>query len=117
MKPYEDNVIDFAERLAQGKIEEAVVPEGNEGEFIEWSFSNDKENAAIRQLFHMLYQSVFSNKLGVMHCKRKDSDVVETIIVGVEQTPDGLATWPLAKLLTEEEQENYMAPDGHGNWK
>lgn len=111
----EDNVIDFMERVAQGKIKEAEVPE--DAAFTEWSFSNDKENAAIRQLFHMLYQSVFSNKLGVMHCKRKDSDLVDTVIVGVERTPEGLATWPIAKLLTEEEQENYMAPDGHGNWK
>lgn len=113
----DDNVIDFMERVAQGKIQEATVPKGVEGEFIEWSFSNDKENMAIRQLFHMLYQSVFTNKIGVMHCKRKDKDIIDTIIVGVEQTPEGLATWPIAKLLTEEEQGNYLAPNGRGEYE
>lgn len=109
------NVIDFAERVSKGEIVEAEVPEGTE--MTEWTFSNDKTNHAIRQLFHMLHQSVFVNKLGVMHAKRKDSDLIETLIVGVEVLENGsIATWPIAKLLTEEEQEQYLAPDGSGGY-
>lgn len=109
-----DNVIDFAARVAGGEIVEAETPEGVE--MTEWTFSNDKGNQAIRQLFHMLHQSVYVNKLGIMHAKQRDTDVIETILVGVEVTDAGIATWPIAKLLTEAEQNMYMAPDGVGGY-
>lgn len=112
----EDNVVhvDFAERIARGEIDEMETPDGSE--MAEWVFTNDRTNMATRQLFHMLYQSVFTNKLGVMHAKKTDSELIETLIVGIELTPDGVATWPIAKLLTEEEQGMYKAPDGNGGW-
>lgn len=100
--------------IALGKVEEAVHPDGKE--MIEWAFSNDKANVHIRQLFHMFYKSVFLNKLGVMHAKRKDSDKIETLIVGVEVTDEGTLTWPLARILTEEEQGQYLAPNGDDSW-
>lgn len=101
------------------EVPEAEHPEGIEIQ--EWIFSNDKANPALPQLFQLLYTSAFKNKLGVMHSKRKDSDVVHTLIVGVELVPHGrgeaeVVCWPIAKLLTEEEQQEYMTPDGEGNW-
>jgi hypothetical protein len=83
----------------------------------EWVFTNDKTNPMVRQLFHLLYTSVFKNKLGVMHAKLKDKDEVHTLIVGVEYTPEGLVTWPIAKILTEDQQLEYLAPDGNGNYQ
>ena len=82
----------------------------------EYTFTNDKTNKAIRHLFHMFYQSVFKNKLGVMHARNKVDGKVHTILVGVELTPDGTLTWPIAKVLTEAEQGQYEAPDGNGNY-
>lgn len=114
MNNEESNVIDFAEAVAAGKIKEVEAPD--EREMFEWTFSNDKSNNAIRQLFHMFYQIVFDNKLGLMHALNTESDKVETLIVGVEQTPNGTACWPIAKILTEEEQGKYKSPDGNGGW-
>lgn len=82
----------------------------------EFTFTNDRQNPMLTQLFRMLYTSVFKNKIGLMHAKVKGKDEVHTVIVGVELTPEGILTWPLAKILTEEEQDLYMAPDGEGNY-
>lgn len=116
MEHNEDNVIDFAAAVAAGKIKEAKVPEEMGMDMTEWTFSNDKDNPAIRQLFHLLYESVFSNKLGVMHALNQVNNTVETIIVGLEKGPEGVACWPIAKLLTEAEQAFYKSPDGNGNY-
>lgn len=97
------------------KAEAPVDPAGREVD--ELTFTNDKTNPAISHLFRMFYQSVFENKLGVMHALNTVDNKVQTIIVGVEITPDNeVITWPLAKILTEEEQGVYKAPDGNGNY-
>ena len=107
---YTDNVIPlFPEELPP-------VEDGQGLEMEEWVFTNDKTNPAIRQLYRMIHYSIFENKIGLMHCKVRGEDKVHTVIVGVENTPDGLVTWPLAKILTEEEQNEYLAPDGEGNY-
>ena len=88
-----------------------------EGHYMdEFTFSNDKQNPMLTQLFRMFYASVFKNKIGLMHAKVRGKDEVHTIMVGVEITPDGIITWPLAKILTEQEQDMYIAPDGEGNY-
>lgn len=108
--------IEFMKDVAEGKIQEAEVPENMENSMVEWTFSNDKENPAIRQLFHLLYNGVFKNKVGVMHALNKETDVVETLIVGIDVTDGNVAAWPIAKLLTEEEQGKYLSPDGNGSY-
>lgn len=100
--------------LALGNVKEVELPDGIEME--EYVFTNQKDNPMVRQLFHMLMDSAFKNKLGIMHAKVKDKDEVHTLIVGVEMTPDGPITWPIAKILTEDQQEVYLAPDGQGNY-
>lgn len=104
-----ENVVDMFD-----KIQEAKHPDGLEMD--EWVFVNEKENLAPRQLFHLLYESVFKNKLGIMNALNTSDGRVYTLIVGVEQTEEGTVTWPIAKLLTEYEQNLYKAPDGHGNY-
>lgn len=96
-------------------VSPVTSPEGVELD--EWVFTNDKTNPGIRHLYRMFYHSVFDNKIGLMHAKIKGSDTVVTLIVGVDYTPEGeLVTWPIAKVLTEEEQNNFAAPDGHGGY-
>lgn len=80
-------------------------------------FTNDTTNPAIRNLFHIFYQSVFVNKLGIMTALHKPTDTVHTLLVGVEATDEGQITWPLAKILTEEEQVQYLAPNGLGAYE
>lgn len=111
-KDFVDNVIEL---FPEGNVQESEHPAGIEMQ--EWCFTNDKTNPAIRQLFHVLHESVFKNKLGVMHAKFKGKPEVHTLIVGVEVLPTGeVLTFPLAKLLTADEQDSYMAPDGEGNY-
>lgn len=97
------------------EVEPVTNPEGIELD--EWVFTNDKTNPGIRQLFRMFHHSVFENRVGLMHAKLKGSDKVVTLIVLVEVLPDNqIITWPLAKVLTEEEQDMYAAPDGHNGY-
>lgn len=110
----ESKELDIMMQLAAGEVSTCVHPDGLEMD--EWVFVNEKENLAPRQLFHMLYESVFKNKLGVMNALNTTDGKVYTLIVGVEQTKDGVVTWPLAKLLTEQEQDQYKAPTGDGNY-
>lgn len=92
------------------------IQDQNGVEMQEWVWTNDPRNPMLRQLVRMLYYSVFENKIGLMHAKVKGEDMIHTLIVGVEETPEGIATWPIAKILTEDEQNKYLAPDGEGNY-
>jgi hypothetical protein len=102
------------EAITSGEVQEAIHPDGLEMQ--EWVFTNDKTNPAPRQLFHMLHDGAFKNRLGIMHCKVRDKDEIHTLIVGVEVNEQGAFAFPIAKLLTQEEQGNYLAPDGNGNF-
>lgn len=104
-----DNVVELFP-----EFEPAKHPDGLE--MTEWVFMNEKENPSPRQLFHLLYKSVFLNKLGIMNALNTSDGRVYTLIVGVDQVDGEVVTWPLAKLLTEYEQNLYKAPDGNGNF-
>lgn len=95
-------------------LEEAQHPDGLE--MTEWVFVNEKENPAPRHLFHLLYKSVFVNKLGIMNALNTADGRVYTLIVGVDEVDGEVVTWPIAKLLTEYEQNLFKAPDGDGNY-
>lgn len=101
---------------AHADIEEAEHPGGIE--MTEWAFSNDKTNKHILQMFHMFYNAVFANKLGVMHARVKGTeDEIHTILVGIEVREDGsVVTYPLAKVFDAAEQSKYEAPTGDGNY-
>lgn len=114
----DENVIDFAERVAAGKIQQATPPEEFEGEILkdELVFTNDKADMMIRQMFHMFYQMVYDNKIGLMHAKNTETGAIETLIVGTQRTEDGFACFPIAKVLPDTEQGKYQSPDGAGNY-
>lgn len=96
------------------EVVEAEHPAGIE--MSEWVFTNDKTNKAIRDLFHVLYNGAFANKLGLMHALHEESGEVHTVIVGIEQSEEGIKMFPLAKVLGNEELQAYKAPDGNGNY-
>lgn len=105
--------VDIDELLAEAP--EAEHPQGIEIQ--EYVFTNDKTNPAPRRLFHMFYETVYKNKLGVMHALHKDSHKISTLLVGVDYDAEGnVICWPIARLLTEEEQGQFMTPDGNGNY-
>jgi hypothetical protein len=100
---------------AMQEVPETEHPDGCEMQ--EWVFTNDKTNPAPRGLFRLIHMSAFQNKLGIMHALDPDSNKVVTLIVGVDQNEQGsIVCWPLAKILTEEEQKAFKSPDGSGNY-
>lgn len=114
----DENVIDFAERVAAGKIQQATPPEEFEDVIMkdELVFTNDKADMMVRQMFHMLYQMTYDNKIGLMHALNEETGKVETLIVGTARNEEGFACFPIAKVLTDEEQGRYKSPDGNGNY-
>lgn len=110
----ETQVQELMTTLTADSIPPAEHPAGVE--MYEYAFTNDKTNPMFLKLFHMLSNAAFANKLGVMHAKNIETGVIQTLIVGVEHTEDGITTWPLAKILTEDEQGLYLAPDGEGGY-
>lgn len=109
-KKEESNVVQMFEDM-----QTAEHPDG--GELYEHIYTNDLKNPMLPRLFHFLYDAVFNNKVGVMHAYNKKTEQVQTLIVGVEEGEDGgIICLPIAKILTAEEQDNYCAPDGRGNF-
>lgn len=104
------NVVQMFEELKP-----AEHPDG--GDLYEYIYTNDPHNPMLPKLFHFIYDAVFNNKVGVMHALHGPSNQVHTLIVGVEFDADGnVMCLPIAKVLTSEEQDNYHAPDGLGNF-
>lgn len=101
--------------LANGNVEEAQ-PAGDI-EMNEWVFANEK-NDGLRQLFHTFMSGAFRNQIGVAHCKNKETDKLETLLVGVQPNGEGGATlYPLAVILTEAEHTTkWLSPDGRGGY-
>lgn len=107
--------MDFDIKDVQQEVPEVQHPDGIEMQ--EWVFTNDKTNPALRGLFRVLHMSAFQNKLGLMHALDPESNKVVTLIVGVDKDAEGnVICWPLAKVLTEEEQKVFKSPDGQGNY-
>lgn len=112
-----DNTIEMADTLveiAQGEIQKAdAVPKGLE--MTEWVFSN-QPNPALIQLFHSMYEGVFKNKIGIAHCRHKESGELVTLLVGVHTDGKNVGMFPLARILGEAEVNDFEAPDGKGGY-
>lgn len=114
MSDVEKEANDQMLELALGNVKEAELPEGIE--LTEWVFTNDPKNPMPRQMFHILTEAAFKNRIGIMHALHEPSGQVHTVICGIEIGPDGPVAWPMAKILVEDEQAAYRAPDGKGGF-
>lgn len=99
--------------VAAGNIEEAQPAQGVE--MTEWVFANEK-NPALRQLFHSLYSGVFTNRVGLAHCKNIKTGELQTLLVGVNPTETGAQLFPLAVVIEEANVGDYASPDGKGGF-
>jgi hypothetical protein len=89
----------------------------NEVELVEYVFTNDHTNPYPQQILHLLYDSVFKNLVGIMQAKHRTTGDVHTLLVGLEKAEEGsINTYPLARILSLEEQNEYLAPDGKGGF-
>lgn len=106
-----DNVIQFPSKEDLAKRLEGI-------EMTEWIFTNDKENPYPQAILHAFYDGVVKNRVGIMHAKLANSDEVHTLLVGIEVNEEGdVGCYPLARLLSADEQNLYIAPDGNGGWQ
>lgn len=80
-------------------------------------FSNEPKSSDY-DLLQMLYTGAFSNQLGLMFARNKENGEVHRLIVGTEWNAEKgeLDTYPLARLLEQEEINSYEAPDGKGGY-
>lgn len=82
-----------------------------------WVFTNDKTNPAPFQILNLFYKGVFSNTVGVMHAKHKETGNLELLLVGLTRDEGGdLGVYPLARLLSMEDSADYLPPDGNGGY-
>jgi hypothetical protein len=101
--------------LAEGKVQEAQPATGID--MTEWVFANEK-NDGVRQLFHTFMSGAFNNQIGLAVCKNKDTDKLETLLVGVNPTGEGgVQLFPLAVVITEADHATkWLSPDGEGGY-
>lgn len=102
-----EDVIAAAELAAEGPAET---------KFQLHAFTNDKTNPIIIKQLEMFYQATLASRIGIMHAKNVETDKIETLLVGVDITPEGPITYPLAKILGEEDLNRYLPPDGNGGY-
>lgn len=101
-------------QVAHGELDKADLTD-SPAEMTEWIFANEK-NPALVQMFHSFYKGAFANKIGLAHCRDKETGKLVTVLVGVH-TADGVnQLFPLAKVLDESEMNKYEAPDGNGGY-
>jgi hypothetical protein len=105
--PADSDIVESVDRIAAGR----------EVELIEWVFSADVKNPFPAQLLHLFYEMVSTNKLGIMQAKSTLTGSVDNILVGVDRNEEGeLVTYPLARILNENELGTYLAPRGDGTF-
>lgn len=86
-------------------------------ELVEYIFTNNKTNPFPQQILHMLYDGVFKNLVGIMEAKHAPSGEIHTLLVGLDKADDGtIDTYPMARILSQAEQSEYLAPDGKGGF-
>lgn len=85
--------------------------------YIAYLFTNDAERAGVmHQLLEMFHRGVLENTIGIMEAKNKETGAIERLIVGVEHDGADTFTYPLARLLSPSEAQNYAGPDGKGGY-
>ena len=86
-------------------------------EFSEFVFTNDKTNTFPQNILHLFYTLVQEKYVGIMHAKHEPSGDIHTVLVGLEyDEAGGVSLMPMAKILSQQEQEEYLAPDGNGGY-
>lgn len=95
---------------------EATTKEEPRNKFHLHVFTNDQGNPFPFTQLDLFYQCVQASKVGLMHAKNRETGVIESLLVGVEQGPNGIISYPLAKILDENDLNLYLPPDGMGGY-
>lgn len=80
-------------------------------------FTNTPHDEAAYQVLQLFYKGAVENSVGMMRALNNATGDEELILVGLQARADGgIDSFPLAKVLTKDEVENYFSPDGRGGW-
>lgn len=80
-------------------------------------FANDKTNPAPFTILDMIYQGVFTNTLGVMIGKHKESGAEVPVLVGIAGVEgEDMTLFPVAVCINQENASAFLAPDGDGGY-
>lgn len=99
------------------KFLEGTAPFIMENDMVPHVYSNDPYNPVPYGLLDILYRQVFENRVGIMHAKDATTgDVVPVICFVGDRDNEDVALFPIARMLTEDEVGNYLAPVGDGEY-
>lgn len=99
------------------KFLEGTSPFIMENDMVPHVYSNDPYNPVPYGLLDILYRQVFENRVGIMHAKdAATGDVVPVICFVGDRDNEDVALYPIARMLTEDEVGNYLAPVGDGEY-
>jgi hypothetical protein len=80
-------------------------------------FSNNEDKRPLNTLMWGFYTGVTQNRVGIMEAFDKEVGAPVLILVGLEVGKDGeLEAFPLATVLTDQEADRFLPPDGKGGW-
>lgn len=86
-------------------------------ELVEWVFSSNTKNPFPAQILHMFYDAVRTNRLGIMEAKNADTGEIAALLVGIDVLEDNkVNTYPLARIFTPDDAQNWLAPRGDGTF-
>ena len=99
------------------KFLEGTAPFIMENDMVPHVYSNDPYNPVPYGLLDILYRQVFENRVGIMHAKDATTgDIVPVICFVGDRDNEDVALFPIARMLTEDEVGNYLAPVGDGEY-
>ena len=80
-------------------------------------FANDTSNPAPFAILDMIYKGVYTNTLGIMIAKHKESGVELPVLVGIAGVQgEDMTLFPVAVAINQENAEQFLAPDGAGGY-
>lgn len=98
-------------------VVDAALAEPAPAKFRLLAFSNDTSNTAVLKQLEMYYELAFNNQIGIMHARNDETQEIETLLVGIGLGVDGgVETYPIARILGENDVNLYSPPDGDGGY-
>jgi hypothetical protein len=108
----EASTIEAIDEAALQAFLEGAAPSIMKAEMTPHVFANDRSNKIPFGILDMVYQGVFTNTLGIMICKHKDSGQLIPVLVGLA----GEGVYPVAMCIGAEHAAQFMPPDGEGGY-
>lgn len=99
------------------KFLEGTAPFITENDMAVHVYSNEIYNPVPYGLLDILYRQTFENRVGIMIAKHAETgDLVPIICFVGDKDGEDVALYPIARMLKEDETQDYLAPLGNGEY-